>query len=277
MKTILALLILTLGLTGVAGAQISLGIGIRQAGVNIGLSISSFPELVPVPSYPVYYDPQGSENYFFYDGLYWVYEGDNWYSSTWYNGPWDLVDPIYVPEFVLRVPVRYYRRPPALFRQWRADAAPLWDQRWGHDWAVRRSGWDHWDPRSAPRPAPLPTYQRDFSGSRYPRAPEQQRSLRSDNYHYQPRESLGRQYWQQQGPRPAGPQPRMPAPSRNPVPADSQRGRPPQTQPPGAESRANGRDGSPARGPRPEERQDRRPAQRDQRDPRDKDADKGPR
>jgi hypothetical protein len=39
-------------------------------------------QLVPVPGYPIHYAPQLNSNFFFYDGLYWVYQGDNWYAST---------------------------------------------------------------------------------------------------------------------------------------------------------------------------------------------------
>ena len=58
-----------------AFAQVSVGIGLP--GVNIGINLPVYPELVPVPGYPVYYAPQVNSNYFFYDGVYWVYEGDN--------------------------------------------------------------------------------------------------------------------------------------------------------------------------------------------------------
>jgi hypothetical protein len=33
------------------------------------------PQLILVPGYPCYYAPQVNSNYFFYDGLYWVYAG----------------------------------------------------------------------------------------------------------------------------------------------------------------------------------------------------------
>ena len=149
----------------------------------------AYPQLVLVPGSPVYYAPRASSNFFFYDGLYWVYRSDNWYSSSWYNGPWQSIDPDYVPLYVLRVPVRYYRQPPSYFRGWRADAPPRWGQHWGRDWAASRSGWDHWSRQSVPRPAPLPTYQRQYSGERYPRALEQQRAIRAENYRHQSRES----------------------------------------------------------------------------------------
>jgi hypothetical protein len=74
-----------------ATAQVSIGIGLPSA--SIGINVPLYPDLVPVPGYPVYYDPRLHSNLFFYDGLYWVYAEDNWYASSWYNGPWDLISP----------------------------------------------------------------------------------------------------------------------------------------------------------------------------------------
>jgi hypothetical protein len=173
-----------------------------QVGVNIGINVPAYPELVPIPGYPVYYNPYSDSNYFFYDGLYWVYEDDSWYSSDWYDGPWILTEPVYVPVFVLRVPVRYYRRPPVYFHGWIADAPPHWGQHWGPAWESRRKGWDHWNHRYAPRPAPLPVYQRQYAGDRYPHRVEQQHAIRNENYHYQPREQLTRREFQQQNQQP---------------------------------------------------------------------------
>ena len=164
-------------------------------GVNIGISYSRYPDLVRIPGYPVYYAPRVDSNYFFYDGLYWVFQGDNWYASSWYNGPWDRVGYYDVPAYVLRVPVRYYRQPPPYFRGWRADAPPRWGDHWGRDWEQRRRGWDRWDRGSAPAAAPLPIYQRNYSGDRYPRAVEQQHTIRSEHYRYQPREPVTQQYF----------------------------------------------------------------------------------
>jgi hypothetical protein len=162
------------------------------AQVSIGINFSVFPEFVRVPGYPVYYAPQQSANYFFYDGMYWIYQNDEWYSSDWYNGPWWRMAPEYVPVFVLRIPVRYYRRPPAYFRGWGRDAPPRWGEHWGRDWEQRRSGWDKWDRRAAPAAAPLPTYQRQYSGSKYPKV-EEQRTLQSQKYRYQPKDALVRE------------------------------------------------------------------------------------
>ncbi len=165
-----------------ASAQTNVSIGLPS--VKIGIYLPRYPELEPVPGYPVYYAPRLNSNYFFYDGLYWVYQGDNWYSSPWYNGPWDWVDPDAVPLYVLRIPVRYYLQPSANFLHWPASAPPRWDERWGHDWAQRRSGWDRWNRTASPAPAPLPLYQQKYGSDRYPGV-ERQRALQSQHYRYQ--------------------------------------------------------------------------------------------
>lgn len=206
---IIALSIL-LGTTAPAMAQVSVSVSIP--GVTIGINQPVFPELVPVPGYPVYYAPRAQVNYFFYDGLYWVYQDDRWYASSWYNGPWDYVGPDDVPLFVLRVPVRYYVHPPVYFRGWVVTAPPRWDVYWGPRWAQHRHGWDHWDRRVVYAPAPLPVYQRQYAGDRYPR-PEQQHAVRDQHYRYQPRDAEVRRHYQE---RPA-PRPQMqsqPAPNR---------------------------------------------------------------
>jgi hypothetical protein len=167
---------------GLLAALLLLGAPIPVvAQVSIGITIGSYPHFVAVPGYPVYYAPEVDSNFFFYDGLYWVYQSDGWYSSSWYDGPWDAVDPMYVPIYVLQVPVRYYRRPPSYFRGWQSDRAPRWGEHWGRDWDQRRPGWNR--PQRNATPAPLPDYQRQYRGNNYPRG-EQQRTLRDQNYRY---------------------------------------------------------------------------------------------
>ena len=177
-----------------AAAQLSISFNVPSA--QIGINLGDYPRLERVPGYPVYYAPGMTSNYFFYDGLYWIYERDNWYASSWYNGPWGLVDPYDVPVYVLRVPVRYYRHAPVYFRGWRADAPPRWGDHWGRSWEQRRTGWDRWDRRSSPSPAPLPTYQRQYRGDRYPDS-SRQAIVHSQNYRYQPREDVGRYHYDQ--------------------------------------------------------------------------------
>jgi len=209
MRYLLIVFCMLLGSATSTMAQLS--IGIRVPGLSIGINQSVFPELVRVPGYPVYYAPRLNWNFFFYDGMYWVYQGDNWYMSSWYNGPWGLVAPEFVPYFILRIPVRYYRAPPPFFYGWRPDAPPRWGEHWGHEWEQQRRGWDKWDRHLVPAPAPLPSYQRPYSGERYPDA-EQQRPLHNQHYRYQPHEPLVRQHYREQ----AGPNESLPQKKRTP-------------------------------------------------------------
>ncbi|HSH72029.1 MAG TPA: hypothetical protein VK974_03130 [Methylophilaceae bacterium] len=166
--------------------------------VSIGINFPVYPQLVVVPGYPVYYAPNLQANFFFYDGMYWIYQDDNWYSSSWYNGPWWFVEPEYVPVFVLRIPVRYYRQPPPYFYGWRREAPPRWGEHWGRDWEQRRGSWDKWNHHATPAPAPLPTYQKQYSGERYPREVEQQHELQQEKYRYQPRDPKVQENYKQQ-------------------------------------------------------------------------------
>lgn len=179
MKRYLIALIIALGLASTACTSGG-GAVVREPGVRVGINVSTYPRLSRIPGYPVYYAPGIGWNYFFYEDRYWVFENDLWYAGRGYNGPWDVIDPYYVPAYILRVPVRYYTRPPSYFRGWRPDAPPRWDERWGRDWSARRSDWNQWDPRSAPPPAPLP---------RDPRVPGLQRSNQSDNSGRQQRDA----------------------------------------------------------------------------------------
>ena len=180
---------------GSAAPAISqVGIGVSLPSVRIGINLPAYPDLVPIAGYPVYYAPQADANLFFYDGRYWVYAGDNWYSSSWYNGPWDPVGPAYVPYFLLRVPIIYYRRPPAYFREWNRERPPHWGQHWGGDWDRRHRDWDHWNRARVPERAPLPAYQSRYMRDHYPSGDEQ-RALQSRNYQYRPRDSAGRQWY----------------------------------------------------------------------------------
>lgn len=175
-----------LGLGSPLSAQVTLGTAVP--GTSIGINFGDYPQLAPVPGHPAYYAPYVNTNLFFYDGLYWAYRANSWYSSAWYNGPWAALGMESVPHVLLRVPVRYYRQAPPAFRRWSYDAPPRWNEYWGPGWAARHRGWETWDPADAPPLAPLPEYQRDFAGSRYPPV-ELQQVLRARHYDYAPRDS----------------------------------------------------------------------------------------
>lgn len=194
MRYVLVAVGLLLGTLGsLASAAVQVSVGFSVPGLTIGINLPAYPYLVLVPGYPVYYAPRLDSNYFFYDGLYWVFVEDNWYVSYWYNGPWEMVYPDYVPLFILRVPVYYYRWPPLYFRSWWRGGPPHWGERWGRDWEHRHTGWNQWDMSTAPAPAPLPDYQREYFGTRYP-TPDRQRELHRQHYRYVPQDSVVRQH-----------------------------------------------------------------------------------
>lgn len=230
-----AALSMFLGLSAVASAQLRIGVGVALPGVRVGINVPAYPNLAPIPGYPVYYAPGLDYNLFFYDGLYWVYTLDNWYYSTWYDGPWYFVQPDWVPDFLLRIPILYYRRPPPYFLRWNRYGPPRWGEHWGADWDRRHSGWDRWDRAAVPPRAPLPSYQRQYPRTRYPDL-ERQRILENHYYRYAPREI---------GPGPAG-SPSGREPGRAPLERRPQgeRGRPPAARPgerPIPQARSNAR------------------------------------
>jgi len=155
---------------------------------DIGVDLPQYPEMQPIEDSPVYYAPGVDSNYFYYDGQYWDYYNDAWYTSAWYNGPWAYVEPIYVPTYVLWVPIRFYRRPPVFFRRWNPNAPPRWAERWGRNWQVRHN--EIFGGRHARQPvrAPLPDYQRQFNRANYPR-PQQQAAIHAQQYPYRPRDT----------------------------------------------------------------------------------------
>jgi hypothetical protein len=189
----LPLLLAAPAITASAAVDISVNIGLPH--LSIGINVPAMPKLAPVPGCPVYYAPGMTVNFFFYDGMYWVYKDDNWYASSWYNGPWAAVHPESVPVYVLQVPVAYYRRPPSYFRPWRRDAPPRWGEHWGPAWAQRRPDWNRRGP--APAPAPVPVYQRQYRGGQYP-GPDRQPEIHREHYHYQPQEPVVRDNYQRQ-------------------------------------------------------------------------------
>lgn len=204
-----------LGGSTLAVGRIQVGVGIAAPGLSIGINIPAYPQLIPIPGYPVYYAPGVSANLFFYDGLYWVFVGDNWYYSSWYDGPWSLAEPEFVPDFILRVPILYYRSPPPYFFRWNRAAPPRWDEHWGRAWQEHRRGWDRWDRASVPPRAPLPGYQRQYPRGRYPGA-DGQRNLENRYYHYRPRDPRDRSRLEQapQFGRRIAPQPNRPPQDR---------------------------------------------------------------
>ncbi len=189
-KQIVLALALVLGTTVVQGTTATA----QAQVVRIGVDIAAFPRMVAVPGYPVYYAPDVRANYFFYDGLFWVFNVDDgyWYSSSWYNGPWVVVEPDFVPQPILVVPYRYYHVRPAYWGGWAYDRPPRWDIYWGPRWVEHHHNWNHWDRNRRWTAAPLPVFQRDYPRNRYP-APAQQVTIYKQRYNYKPRDVVVRE------------------------------------------------------------------------------------
>ena len=50
--------------------------GYGAPGFSIGINVPSYPNLMRVPGYRVYYALAVDSNYFFYDGMYWAFRED---------------------------------------------------------------------------------------------------------------------------------------------------------------------------------------------------------
>ena len=183
---------------------------------DIDVDVPQYPEMQPVPDSPVYYAPGVDSNYFFYDGTYWDYYNDRWYASPWYNGPWSYVDPIYIPTYVLWVPISYYHRHPGYWHGWNVNGPPHWSQHWGSEWQARHNDYYRGSSRGNTR-APLPDYQRSYSRANYPRGVQQQGMLHSQNYAYRPQERVVQQHYERRGMEQGQPQAPQRATTANPA------------------------------------------------------------
>ena len=114
---------------GSAWAQ-NVSIGISTPSVNFGLNIGAPPPLVAVPGLPVYQAPSVPDNYFVYQGSYYLYHGGGWHYSRHYNGPWMALQLHQVPQPILAVPVPYYKKPPS---HWKKHGPPPWAEAKGYD------------------------------------------------------------------------------------------------------------------------------------------------
>jgi len=67
-------------------------------------------EMVMIPDSRVYFVPNLSFDLFFYNNYWWSQRGNNWYRSSNYNGPREIVEQRNVPTPVSRVPKDYRSR-----------------------------------------------------------------------------------------------------------------------------------------------------------------------
>jgi hypothetical protein len=119
-----------LGLPLASATAQNVSIGISTPSVSFGLNIGAPPSLVVVPGLPVYQAPSVPDNYFVYQGYYYLFHGENWYYSAHYNGPWMSLMIHQVPRPILAVPMPYYKKPPP---HWKKHGPPPWAVAQGHD------------------------------------------------------------------------------------------------------------------------------------------------
>ena len=107
------------------------------AAVSVDISIGSRPALAVVPGTAVYYAPHVAYNYFAYNGRFYVYQQDVWFSARAYSGPWTVIAFERVPRPILGVPVTYYKAPPKHWKQ--KHGPPPWAAAKGH---AKKKGYD---------------------------------------------------------------------------------------------------------------------------------------
>lgn len=79
-------LLLVLGMVIVVYVEVN--VSINLFGFSIGINMFSYLDFVWVLGMLVYYVLRMNLNFFFYDGLFWVFCSDMWFFSSWYNGLW---------------------------------------------------------------------------------------------------------------------------------------------------------------------------------------------
>jgi len=99
--------------------------------------IDSEPELTYIPGTYIYFIPDRSEDFFFYQGYWWRPYGGHWYRAGFYNGPWVVIAPRMVPRPFLRLPGGWRSLPPGHARLKWAEVKKGWKQ-----WA-REKRWDN--------------------------------------------------------------------------------------------------------------------------------------
>lgn len=123
-----------------------------QVRIDIGVQLPGPPLLIVIPGTPVYYAPRAPANVFFYAHQYWIFADTGWYVGPGWNGPWAVVQPVYVPVPLLQISIAHYPVPPPPWRgRRRPNERPPWDAHYGREWreATHERDWreneERWD------------------------------------------------------------------------------------------------------------------------------------
>ena len=166
LRTGLLALGLVIGSVTPATAQVSIGIGLP--GVSIGINLPVYPQLVRGAGLPGLLRAASEFELLLLRRHVLGLPGDNWYASSWYNGPWGLVArrPCRCSSCASRCATTGARRRTS------TDGGPT-RRRVGASTGATTGSSIEADGTSGiatprRRRAPLPTYQRQYSGNRYP-------------------------------------------------------------------------------------------------------------
>lgn len=131
-------------LTLILGAVLLTTAAVPAAGIDVNISIGPpvvvlerEPQLTYIPGTYVYFIPDRSDNFFFYQGSWWRPYRDNWYRSGHYNGPWVVVDRRRVPGPFMNLPNGWRRLPSGHARFQYVEVQNGWQQ-----WE-REGRWDN--------------------------------------------------------------------------------------------------------------------------------------
>lgn len=155
-----ATLLILLGSTAPAKAQVSVNIGINAP--LPAFVVPAPPPVVVIPGTYVYYAPGLEVDILFYQGYWYRPYQDRWYRSRSYNGPWGFVPVRSMPRTLISLPPHYREIPPGRHhipygqlkknwgkwereRYWHRDPDWRGDYRDPHRNGPDRRDWDRYD------------------------------------------------------------------------------------------------------------------------------------
>jgi hypothetical protein len=101
---------LTMSAAFVAAGSYGQALAETSVSINIGppaVVVASPPEMVVIPNSLVYYAPGVEVDLLFHRDYWYTRNGNRWFRSHSYNGPWNVVGRRAVPAEIVRVPRNY--------------------------------------------------------------------------------------------------------------------------------------------------------------------------
>ncbi|NJD61940.1 MAG: hypothetical protein FIA93_04380 [Deltaproteobacteria bacterium] len=105
--------VLTMSAALVAAGSYGQALAGTSVSINIGppaVVVAGPPEMVVIPNTMVYFAPGVEVDLLFHRDYWYTRNGDRWFRSRNYNGPWKIVGRRAVPVEIVRVPGNYRTR-----------------------------------------------------------------------------------------------------------------------------------------------------------------------